>query len=133
MAQVSACRQASEQEVEERERNAAMLELWRWAPRIQAQLKKLERFTNRAVGEHDERIEELETTKAQLEGEARKLRYQLEVSRRERKELAAQLAELRQQVRDLLSARADSSSESESESDESEDENTDTDSGEEAE
>jgi predicted RNase H-like nuclease (RuvC/YqgF family) len=130
MAQVSARQQANEQEVEERERNAAMLELWWWAPWIQAQVKKLERFTNRAVGEHDERIEELEEAAERQEGETRRLRYQLEVSRRERKELAAQLAELRQQVRDLLSAQADPSSESESEG---EDESTDTDSGEEAE
>jgi phage shock protein A len=129
MAQVSARQRAIEQEVEERERNAAVLELGRWAPQIQAQVKKLERFINQVVGEHDERIGELEEAAKRREGEIRRLRYQLEVSRRERKELATQLAELRQQVRD---PRADPRSESESESESEGDDAADS-SGEEAE
>jgi hypothetical protein len=83
-----------QEEEEEWQRRAALAELWRWAPQVQNQLAKLERFTNQAVGECGTRIDYLETQAEQLVSENRKLRYQLELANRDRKELREEIEKL---------------------------------------
>lgn len=64
---------------------AVLIELWQWAPKIQAQVDKLERWGNRRTGELEDRIEELEEDNEKLKKEVGQLKNKLREERRERK------------------------------------------------
>lgn len=78
----------------EKERQNWLDQLWQWAPTAQGHLAKLERFMNKAVGEHDTRIDYLERQVEQLVSQTQQLRYQLNKAERERKELREEIEEL---------------------------------------
>jgi chromosome segregation ATPase len=73
-------RQPTEQEV-----IAYLFELSHWAPKIQAQLDRLERWGNRRTGDLEDRIEELEEDNERLKKEVGRLKNKLREERRERK------------------------------------------------
>ena len=95
---------------EEKERRLALRELMRWAPQMQAQFKKLERWTNRAVGEYDDRIDGLQATVDRREKEGEKLRYQLTLAQRQIKDQGEQLVGLRAEIRGLRPSTPDTPS-----------------------
>lgn len=73
-------RQPTEQEIV-----AYLFELSHWAPKIQAQVDRLERWGNRRTGDLDDRIEDLEEDNKRLKKEVGRLKNKLREERRERK------------------------------------------------
>jgi len=73
-------RQPTEQDV-----IAYLYEIAHWAPRIQAQVDKLERWSNRRTGDLEDRIEELEEDNEKLKKEVGRLKNKLREERQERK------------------------------------------------
>jgi len=73
-------RQPTEQDI-----IANLFVIAQWAPKIQAQLDKLEQWGNRRTGDLDDRIEKLEEDNEQLKKEIGRLKTKLREEQRERK------------------------------------------------